>query len=1547
MKPEEFKEAILKQIFKKRKNYAGDSDLIISDFNREVELTKEYNGRQILELLQNADDAESKEVSLKFETKERKLTIANKGEHPFTVDGIKSLMQANLSTKKGKKYIGNKGLGFRSILNWANRILIKTNGCLVEFSPKIAEEEFNDIYIDSETRVSLLKAQGLSEKAVPFPLLSIPRVDIEINPESEWTTIIEIYYKEDFEDKIKSQLEDCTEEILLFLNNIEKISIDGLASETHKFNRTKLNEAGLTFIQIQDKVWRVETLEDYLPEELQDKNKSERELYNITVAFQDNLSDTYYKLFNYFPTKLSVCLPCIIHATFELNSSRDYLNDSPKNVYILNKLVDLLKKTTLKLAAESEGNSNWNPFKLLLPIKSETDSKLIDDFYLNVKKLHDELAIFPCTDGLYEKFSNIKYYGNSFSDWVIKNGYNSYFPSLLIPLEREIAQSFPINNKIYQQVEFTPMVDAVSEYISELKTRAELISLMMTEEFRYNRGEKYSLLVNDKLVNNKNEVIKKTSVTITPIIESEGVFDKPDFVNIDFINKDLYRLLADQHKDKFDSKEPESREFQRHFKEIVNIQPYDSNNVISRIISGTRDKIKSVDKESATDAIKSMVQCLFKNYLSLKYKTDSFSESCPLISKEFEIQESNTLFLSSNYPSGIITESIYHGVLTDEYYLCDSDYYGIEHTDKNVIESFFIWLGVNKFVQFKDIVINKEQYEADQYFDFVFDYIAKPNPVSRFSFKGKQIGLFNETIAKLSNEKLICLILKEERINHALEFINSDALTYQYSNSYLMIQEKPSYIKFQLESLKRFNNYLIESNEIPFINDISVNYEDPIFKLYGLRDTPINEVLEKLGAHQSFVELDTEKVYELIFRCGKLKADYKHARKLYLNAFEHYKSNKDNFKGSPKSGTMLLAVKNEKKDYVNIDEEDVYYSDNSTLPEKITKDIWVFDFPKRVGENQVSNFFGIKTFKELRLTVEKGSQLNHDEAKSFDQWFSKIKPLILAYRISGLKQIQDKRNAANALKKCTIRLVSEVSYNMNAGSLQKLGFEELLVTEDQFIISAESFKRLENLKGSSKFCGAFAEIICILFEVNESKNNYISVFKDSFDFSRDVIKSDYLEENLIEAYSLLGLSQNEIAFWEAICKINSIEWQEVISDENQLKLFVKEKLNFDLQSSYRKIDFDSFSNSESFEFLKSLSENGKLTLTKLKEVHNAFPGLKEWHLGKLTDVSRGIEMMFAHSIWNNLAKEEQKYYLDKRNSFRKWFDHYPWSDSDLPPLIIEVDYFSFLKDKVKRELHIDLVENISPITIHLDYVELLAKYEEIEKSFSDNQKSLLFFSGNKDEITKIIESIIKPESELPAVEKTDETLLPIIETSLKNTTSLKSNGHGKRKSGGGGSFDPEKEKGKRKAGLKAEQKVRDKLLDLYGRKNVRWVSGNSDEDYTDDSLGFDVYYRRNELDEWLFLEVKSVSGNSFIVTDNELTVAFGNKDKYHLALVKSGQIFIDKEFFTNIELENDYKRLNSGLSIRPYDYEIYVDLKPEESNESTELIDSLTINSLK
>ena len=76
---------------------------------------------------------------------ENLLEISNNGEKPFSVKGYESIFYPGLSSKVSSGFIGNKGLGFRSIINWADEISIISNDFKLVFTEDLKNNFFGDL----------------------------------------------------------------------------------------------------------------------------------------------------------------------------------------------------------------------------------------------------------------------------------------------------------------------------------------------------------------------------------------------------------------------------------------------------------------------------------------------------------------------------------------------------------------------------------------------------------------------------------------------------------------------------------------------------------------------------------------------------------------------------------------------------------------------------------------------------------------------------------------------------------------------------------------------------------------------------------------------------------------------------------------------------------------------------------------------------------------------------------------------------------------------------------------------------------------------------------------------------------------------------------------------------------------------------------------------------------------------------------------------------------------------------------------------------------
>ena len=84
-------------------------------------MSESYDGRTFVELIQNADDAQSREV--KVFSVGNTLVVANSGR-PFNEDDIMAICRSGSSNKLRGNSIGYRGVGFKSATTISNEIVI-------------------------------------------------------------------------------------------------------------------------------------------------------------------------------------------------------------------------------------------------------------------------------------------------------------------------------------------------------------------------------------------------------------------------------------------------------------------------------------------------------------------------------------------------------------------------------------------------------------------------------------------------------------------------------------------------------------------------------------------------------------------------------------------------------------------------------------------------------------------------------------------------------------------------------------------------------------------------------------------------------------------------------------------------------------------------------------------------------------------------------------------------------------------------------------------------------------------------------------------------------------------------------------------------------------------------------------------------------------------------------------------------------------------------------------------------------------------------------
>src|SRR5690606_19092246 len=107
---------------------------------------------------------------------------------------------------------------------------------------------------------------------------------------------------------------------------------------------------------------KIEGKDPVLPEKYRSPDVKEEESFSFKIAIQNGLKDDVNKLFSFFPTKIRLNFPMIIHGTFELDSSRNRIIDSDKNKFLIEELLKLIFKIC---DTYFEGKASWDKFRFL------------------------------------------------------------------------------------------------------------------------------------------------------------------------------------------------------------------------------------------------------------------------------------------------------------------------------------------------------------------------------------------------------------------------------------------------------------------------------------------------------------------------------------------------------------------------------------------------------------------------------------------------------------------------------------------------------------------------------------------------------------------------------------------------------------------------------------------------------------------------------------------------------------------------------------------------------------------------------------------------------------------------------------------------------------------------------------------------------------------------------------------------------------------------------------------------------------------------------
>ncbi|WP_348825648.1 sacsin N-terminal ATP-binding-like domain-containing protein [Flavobacterium aestuarii] len=1486
------KEFVLDLIEKKKKRYQDDYSEMLGDYNRELETVKGYNGRQILELLQNCDDEGAKKVLIKLDIDLKTITISNDGK-PFSQKGYRSLFIANLSSKTTKKkYIGNKGLGFRSIINWSNTIEIQSNTISLTYSEENVAVCFNQFFPE-ELQKEIRSEENLSDYVTPMPFLSMPILN-DIG-QLEYVTSIIIHYKNDYFNDIQKQIKKITSETLLFLRNIEEIKFEGFEDKDNiSCKREAINTDSTDFapkgkITFNDYTWYIFEEEKKLPEELSDSNKKEEELYQIKIAVEKNFEHSSPNLYSFFPTNIKLDQPYVLHATFDLDATRNQINDSKKNKYILNKIVDFTVNVAKFYTAEKV---SYRPLEILNH-KHSADTLHNLGYYDLIQEAIRVESVFPCIDNTYKKLEDVIYVSDQFATMLMKIKANDMIKVHILPLEQNILKEFILDTKIDRSLSvfenFTELINQIAHLDLSNYNRALFISQIVKEcQFLKNSQEnKINFLVNDK-----EEIINGHEYIYTPITLNNSL-EIPSYTNIQFINKNLYTLLVDLLNYNAKENPNKARFIYDQLKGFCNIHSYEPTTLALKIISETNNIIKE-KTENALDYIKEMNKCLYSNYR----KTDDdavksvIPTSVPSITKSKKIKFTDEVSLSEYYPTGKKTTLIFEEVYNDDDYISSPLELGITQFEDIIdVENYLIWLGVNKYVKYtKDNTKTTERY---------FNYVLKFKGITDStggSILFKNINNFELILSKLSVNKLILWIYFDEELKKQInDSLNEDVIK-NYYRVYNILTDKPSFIKFIIDTKYNisFKNLLIDERYY-WVNDFNIDYRYKEFLEIGLTKSSINEILVLLGAKDDFNHISIDKVAEIINRIPKQFSDGKKSQSFYKRALNHYKINN---KVLRKPLDLFADNGSELKLY---SQKEIYFNDKIKLPKRLKQDFPIFNFPVRAGGAEAIKFFGINDLKILKVEIISHNPIG-DRTSQFNEYLDKLKPLILTQRINVIEENKLRKIQASICNKIEIILCSNIKYKVLDKEYEVADYEFLHYANETYYLKISEHDSLNHLCKNFNFTESFADILSLSFDVSGDKNEFKHLIRNDFDYALQNVKNDFGDDTLQEARELLGLADYKQAFWQAIFEAKDLEYFEHI-DDLSLENLINEKLGISFNLS--DIDYENLNQEIQLRKVESLFENLNLELEYFAKKYSYKITMQNVHFNFLKNTILSKKKVIKATIWQSLADkdiESQAQFLNEINKFENF-------EVFAEKTALENEYRFSLKmnDILKQYIdsiygEIKVIEEINIDKYRYQNLKNFDDNEQYEINHSERYKSLIYFENAIESLKKELEKE-KLEAQKTLISRMGNSnneisndVDPIIISSDKLKQKSVNN---KTKNKNTNVYTPKPKDNKRlkEIGNSSEVLVYNHLLKDSNYKEVYLASIDNE------GLHYDIRY--TDINNVVkYVEVKTFDNNYFHLTKDEYDFGFNNQDDYEIWLVNDKKNIIPiKDFFINKKYE--------------------------------------------
>ena len=1496
---EEHVKRILAQKIKKYTE--NDTERNLSQaYNLDKQFSDDYHGRELFELLQNVDDAyeeycqeheeaRGKKVKTLIEYKNNILRICNTGT-AFRKDTIERLCQGAVSGK-GEKYIGNKGIGFRSVLNWAKVIRIYSGEYSIEFSKKFAEIQFNKIKGND-----IVKPQINEQPELCFPILSAPKW---INPKkNDYDTVIEIELLESATDKndkwnLLQQIEEFDSNILLFLPNVTEI-IFSLEDKQYSFIKQKVSDKNVISIEST----RDNSKKEYYTFVSEDIsipiNRNEKPILKMAIAIPVEKEEIDAHLFTYFPiANFDSPFNALLHATFRLTENRDSIRKESVNETVFKELLNFYVNTVTEFFAKPEFKNrclellcpkDFNPdYPQYYSFDSPFDNKEIATYYFDLCK---EKTVYLNV--------NNKYIKKSDNPRIIEDVFPTFFKgttfkNLLKPIEKsEDFARFLLEEPYFEPGDLCDLINILSKKL----TVSQRIETFIWWIKHYNDDEILPKLLID---NSKQQNFIESGDTC---FFSGAITKIPSWATIKFLNKEYEKEIINYCSKnenieifkKNDDDNNEKRLTIRFLKEktSVDFKEYTVANILNPLNDAVGQNYnKSVD----------YINFLYENFSAIKKAETIKVSSFNFPTSDKSVSASTNLYYGVEYgnsfPERILELAGYKKI-------CEPEIINSHKTDIKELIEFLSWFGVNEYPRIQDDCILDDD---EDYVSYLHKY---HNIATIYEIKGKTIINLKETLLELNEKDIIEWLKRDKTLRN--EILNQ--FDYYFFRGRFQINQRitdlngrvTTYLNYAFSSSKWIeinrkkyapSECLISDDQLlsKFTPCISNNWIEKKRGKFSYDE--FYELLKKLGVKTKITDFDSESFYSLLLNLQEDDRTYKISQDIYrkITKLKKYNAN-DNFLSLGKVWTK------DNRGYQPISE--VFFTSSPVIN---IENKYLIDIPYGIDcVHIVKDVFGVYPYEE-ELNIDYQSL----KVSKFNNEFQKILLEFLPYVYCYFKDESDD-SENDIFRKLKITLVNQIALvNQQKEMFVSCSYKFLRDPKNEYAWYIYINDKEINKYDKNLLSKIIQQIFEKLFELDNSDESarYGELFAVDQERRNFLIEQDFLNLDILE--------ESRKFFNEE--KSDKELVREYLKKQKQLTKAVEESLN--------NLSFSNFSTNEEQKELFDFLKIAKLDVKDLRKLLNRSDiSVKEYNLLR----SENLFTKNRSKIKSQLFEQLKTKNIEDRKSFLQKISEYEQFPQDKIARIKDSIFYN--PEELYKEAVFSLLDNNKNINTTTDvekfYKANLGKlrknhekdaYDLIDVFISSPEiKSLLYFDYDDIE-TQFSEW---NEQRLKTIEKQSS---PINYSNSFSVDSLKPCGTTKTKSKTIQNHYNSKPKTihdkissetrNQEQGDRAEELVynalkenNSELSEKLGIKlndyNIEWCSEAASRKKNingRDGLGYDIELNSKKDGESFYIEIKSSQGAAceFEISNNEWEFSQKHPDNYIVIFV--GNIINSKSSF--------------------------------------------------